>query len=173
MSDAPDDDRPNFLDVRTYEELHRLARQIQRGSPDRLAQPTSLIHEAWERAAKWESGGQQFASRTHFVAVASRTMRRVLLDRVRANKAQKRGGERRQVTLQGLGEAPQMVDAIALSDALDALEQASPRTARVVEMRCFGGLSQPEIAEALGASVRTVASEWRSGKAFLLTQLGS
>jgi len=168
---SSDDPGPDYLDVQTYRELHRLARQIQRGSPDRLAQPTSLIHEAWERAARWESNGQQFASRTHFVAVASRSMRRVLLDRVRANKAQKRGGERRQVTLQALGETPQVVDAIALSDALDALEVASERTARVVEMRCFGGMSQPEIAEALGTSVRTVASEWRSGKAFLLSQL--
>jgi RNA polymerase sigma factor (TIGR02999 family) len=111
--------------------------------------------------------------RQHFLAVAAKTMRWVLMDFARARKRLRRGGE---VARVGLDEAMVMSEhradeVLALDGALESLAQLDPRLAAVVEQRVFGGLTNEEIAAALGVSTRTVKRDWRAAKAFLSTQL--
>lgn len=141
-----------------------------RGSDDTL-QPTALVNEAFMKLATHEAA--EFASREHFVAVAARAMRQILVDHARRRSAEKRGGNRRPVTLNDVpvGDEGRVVDRIALDDALGRLAALNARHARVVELRYFGGLSVPEVAGALGISVATVEREWKQARAWLLVQL--
>jgi RNA polymerase sigma factor (TIGR02999 family) len=155
-----------------YDELRRIARQhMRREQPGRTLQPTALVNEAYLRLV--DAQGIDWRDRTHFFAVASRLMRRVLVDAARARLADKRGGGvSRAVFSEALDAAAERgVDLLALDDALEALGSAHPRKARVVEMRFFGGLGAGEIATMLEVSTDTVTRDWTFAKAWLKAQL--
>lgn len=149
-----------------YEELRRLARgQVHRSSAPHTLDATGLVHEAYLKLA----GGHSLRAenRAHFVAIAGRAMRQVLVDRARQRRAKKRGGEWAPTTLMD-GHRPVTVDfteMLALDEALAALE---PRQRQVVEARFFGGLEETEIAALLGVSERTVRREWVKARAWLM-----
>jgi RNA polymerase sigma factor (TIGR02999 family) len=115
----------------------------------------------------------RWRDRNHFLAMAARLMRRVLVDHARAHAYLKRGGGAVRVTLvdvlAGSDERPH--DVVALDDALEALARVDDRKSRVVELRCFGGLSVDETADVLGVSPETVMRDWKLAKAWLLREL--
>lgn len=160
-----DDRAADTLFAQVYQELRRLAqRQI---SDDALAtlSATELVHEAYLKLLDSED----WSSRAHFMAVASRAMRQIVVDRARARNAQKRGGKLRPITLNDdIMKGVDMNDQIvAISDALEELEARNKDLARLVEMRFFGGLEVKEIAEVLGVSERTAARQWARAKAHM------
>lgn len=159
------------LEEGVYEHLRAIATRIhaERGRGQATLQPTDLVHEAW---IKLERGSGAYATRQHFVAVAARAMRQILVDRDRARSAQKRGGGAHRVTLAGEGTTPEaVVDLLDLDDALNALREIDEEVAAVAELRIFGGLSPEEAGEVIGVSERTAKRRWRFGKAFLASRL--
>ncbi|MEM7352507.1 MAG: sigma-70 family RNA polymerase sigma factor [Acidobacteriota bacterium] len=151
-----------------YNELHRLAeRYMRRERQDHTLQPTALVHEAYLRLI--DQNRVQWRNRAHFFGVAAQLMRRVTLHHVRHLKAAKRGGAARRVSFdEGLWVSERRAsDLLELDRALDRLASLEPRTARVVELRFFGGLTVQEAAEVLGISARTVKREWRLARAWL------
>ena len=170
------DGQPGALDrliPLVYDELRRQARwQLRRERFDHTLQPTALVHEAFLRLAGQSQA--QWQNRRQFFAVASRVMRRVLVDQARARAASKRGDGLTRVALDdavATGASPD-VDVLALDQALDRLEQLDPRQARVVELRYFGGMSAAEAAEAVGLSLATVNRDWAMARAWLFRELG-
>lgn len=161
----------NRLVPLVYEELRGLARrELRRDRPGHSLQPTELVHEAYERLVDLELSWQ---NRVHFYHMAARTMRRVLVDHARARRAEKRGGGAVMLTLDeihGLGDQPAS-DVLDVADALERLAQVDGRLSRVVELYYFGGLTYPEIAEALGISKATVDRDLRFGRAWLRREL--
>lgn len=156
-----------------YAELRRRAAgYLRRERRDHTLEPTALVHEAFlrlldQRQVDWQS-------RTHFVAVAASTMRRVLVDHARHRQRAKRGGGTLcRVTLEPeLAAAPASdVDIVALDQALEQLQQLDAQQARLVELRFFGGLSGEEAAQVIGVSESTAKRDWRSARAFLLQRL--
>jgi len=138
-----------------------------------LLDTTALVHESYLKLVGTE--GVAVEDRHHFFAYASRVMRSVIVDFARAKLAERRGGEAEKVVLDtALGErlaAPES-DVLRVHEALEALAQADERAAQVVEMRYFGGLTEPEIAQVLGLSERTVRRDWEKARLLLLAQLG-
>jgi RNA polymerase sigma factor (TIGR02999 family) len=134
-------------------------------------QTTALVNEAYLRLV--DLSRVQWQDRGHFFAMASRLMRRILVDHARTRRMQKRGGGQRPAPLdEALGVAVERgTDLVALDDALTMLAARDPRKAQVVEMRFFGGLSVADTAEALEVSVETVARDWRLAKLLLLREL--
>jgi RNA polymerase sigma-70 factor (ECF subfamily) len=116
-----------------------------------------------------------WADQTYFYGVAANTMRRVLVDHARRRKRLKRGGDRRRVSIdpESLASAPDALDLVELDEALRRLEAISPRRARVVELRFFGGLGVDDTARMLEISPATVKREWDSARAWLLLQLST
>jgi len=158
---------------RVYAELHRLAEQHMAGQgPRHTLQPTALVNEAWARLAVQEE--LEFDGRDPFYALASRIMRTVLVDHARARNAEKRGGDRRRVTLLDEEEGEQGVelDILALDEALQRLKAMDPELHALVELRFFGGLKHPAIARVQGTSLRTVERNWRLARAWLQGELG-
>jgi RNA polymerase sigma factor (TIGR02999 family) len=157
----------NPLEPRIYAELRSLAAGYLRGErPGHTLQPTALVHEAFLRLGSLSGCAE---SPARFKALAARTMRNVLVDHARRRAAAKRGGERQRVTLdEGLAFlARGELDVLALHEALERFAALDERAARVVELRFFGGLTEPEAAEALGVSLRTVEGDWRMARAWL------
>jgi RNA polymerase sigma factor (TIGR02999 family) len=154
-----------------YAELHRLAHRHLRGwSPDHGLQTTALVHEAYLRLLGSRQVGWQ--NRAHFFALAARLMRRVLVDAVRAQRSQKRGGRAPHVPLDDSAPAPPARrDLVALDDALNALAEIDPGKARIVELRYFGGLTAEETAEVMGVSRITLEREWRVARLWLTREL--
>jgi RNA polymerase sigma factor (TIGR02999 family) len=156
-----------------YAELRRIADRYVRREQARSVQATELVHEAYLRLLK--GAPPQFQNRTHFVALAAISMRRLLVERARARRAAKRGGHQVQVTLDesllAAGDADARVDLVALDRALSALGEIDAQQARIVELRFFGGLSVEETADALGISPATVKRHWTVAKAWLLREL--
>lgn len=156
-----------------YGELHKIAaRHLRHEKPGRTLVTTALIHEAYLRLA----GGQGFEiqNRGHFFALASRQMRRILVDHARGKLAGRRGGGAIQVGLdqaQVAGSAPQSIDLLMLDEALRELENADPRAAKVVELRYFGGYTDKEVVEALGVSLATVRRDWDFACAWLFDKM--
>lgn len=140
---------------------------------DHTLEPTALVHEAFVRLVRsGEGSGVSYESRAHFVAIAARAMRQVLIDHARVKRAQKRGGDSAErITLAGLGTDSEAVDAIHVSEQLERLAQIDPRQAQIVEMRFFAGMTTKEIALVLGLSERTVELEWRMARAWLRREL--
>ena len=158
------------LDAETYAHLRALAGRVHAGRRQGTLQPTALLHEAWLKVAR---SNCQFTDREHFLAVAARAMRQILVDRARARMSQKRGGDRHQVTLSGVGDDPhRIIDVLGLDAAMTKLEAVDPVAAKVAVMRTFGGMTAPETAEALGTSLRSVERAWRFARVFLAQQLG-
>jgi RNA polymerase sigma factor (TIGR02999 family) len=155
-----------------YDELHRLARvQFARERRDHTLQPTALVHEAFLRLMDHEAIDWQ--GRTHFFALASTTMRRILVSHARKHQAAKRGQGGVAVTLsEDHAVAPARdVDVVALDAALAELARLDPRQCRVVELRYFGGLTIEETAAALGISSATVKLDWSLARAWLFREL--
>ena len=134
-------------------------------------QATALVNEAYLRLI--EARGVNWQNRAHFLAMAARLMRRVLVDVARSKRYQKRGGGTVRVTLVddlAVSKEPGR-DLIALDDSLEALARFDERKSRVIEMRFFGGLSVKETAAVLGVSPDTVMRDWKLGRAWLLQEL--
>jgi len=155
-----------------YAELRRLAGGfLSRESIGHTLQPTALVHEAYARMV----GQQQpaFQSRAHFLSIAAKVMRQILIDNARRRKADKRGAGTPKLSLdEACGaavERPQVM--IALSDALEELEKKDALKARLIEMRFFGGLTLDESAEVAGISMESVRYELRLAQAWLHREL--
>lgn len=155
-----------------YEELHALAaRHLRHERPDHTLQPTALVHEAYLRLAGQDRVDWQ--GKTHFRAVAAIAMRRVLVDHARARAAVKRGQGVQRITLSdsiGVSQG-EIIDLMTIQEVLTKLEAKDAETARIVELRFFGDLSEPEIAQYLGISERTVRRRWAWGRAWLRAKL--
>ena len=170
-------DSPESIDglvALAYHELRAIAhRRLAVRGPAGTLSTTALVNEAYLRLVDQSRAGPY--ERSHFLAVASLAMRHVLFDRARERVALKRGGVRRRVTLDDDHLA---VDAepdalLELDDAMHRLAAFEPRLARVVECRFFGGLTEPETAEALGITVRTVQRDWVKARVLLRRALAS
>ncbi len=156
-----------------YAELHRAAaREMRHEKPGRTLQTTALVHEAYLRLLK--DASLSFESRAHFLGIAARAMREILIERARARVAQKRGGQAVRVTLDDVtARTPSpSIDVLALDEALQRLARLDERHARVVELRYFGGLSVEETAAAMGLSPATVKRAWTLARAWLFKELG-
>ena len=153
------------------DELKSIARRHMRSQRNgHVLQTTALVNEAYLRLR--DLGGMRWQDRTHFLAMASRLMRRVLVDFARAEASQKRGGGFIAVTLDEASAASGVTtDLIALDDALGALAKIDPRKGQVVELRFFGGLSVEETAQFLKVSPQTVLRDWRLAKSWLLREM--
>jgi len=155
-----------------YDEFRALAAHHLAGErKNHTLQPTALVHEAYLRLI--DQTRVDWQGRTHFFAIGSQAIRRVLIDHARGKARAKRGGGMARVTLDdAIALAPQRdEDLLALDEALEKLEKLDPRQAKVVEMRFFGGMTVEEVAEALGVSKRTVEGEWTMARAWLLREL--
>jgi RNA polymerase sigma factor (TIGR02999 family) len=159
------------LTPKVLEELQRIARRCLRGErAGQSLQATALVHEAYLRLVDVDQIDWQ--NRVHFLAMAARLMRRVLVDRARLRGYQKRGGGAVKVSLaEGMLTTEREPDLIALDEALNALAGLDVRKSRVVELRFFGGLSVEETAEALEVSPKTVMRDWKVAKIWLLREL--
>jgi RNA polymerase sigma-70 factor (ECF subfamily) len=156
-----------------YRELRRRAGRYMRGErPEHTLQPTALVNEAYLRLT--HKNRIDWRSRAHFYAVASVEMRRILVDHARNRAADKRGGPVEKIPLEDAAaySTSRPEELLALDDALRQLAEWAPRAARVVEMLFFGGLTEAEIAEVLGVSVRTVKRDWSAARAWLHGRIG-
>jgi RNA polymerase sigma factor (TIGR02999 family) len=169
---AGDAAAPEALASMVYDELRRLARmQIRRERPGQTLQPTALANEVWMRLMG--AGRLDVRDRSHFLGIAARAMRQILIERARARKAAKRGGAPERVTLDEAlaGVVPRSIDVEALDEALDRLAAAHPAYARLVELRFFAGLTVEEAADVLDSSPATVKRHWAFAKAWLYREL--
>jgi RNA polymerase sigma factor (TIGR02999 family) len=152
----------------TYQELRAIAhRRLAARNRGGTLSTTGLIHEAYLKLVDQSRAGWQ--DRAHFLALASLAMRHVLVDRARERGALKRGGARRQITLddEALAVEDQPEALLQLNEALERLATLEPRLAQVVECRFFGGLTEPETAAALGLTARTVQRDWVKARVLL------
>lgn len=155
-----------------YDELRRIAAsRMRRERPDHTLQTTGLVHEAYmkltaQRNAKWQN-------RQQFFGVASRVMRRILVDYARGQQRSRRGGKQQKIQLDEiLLVSPDRTDEVlAVNESLSKLEKLDPRQGRIVELRYFGGLTNEEIAEMVGVSTKTVTRELNVAKAWLYGDL--
>jgi RNA polymerase sigma factor (TIGR02999 family) len=155
-----------------FQELHRLAHRYMSGERQgHLLQTTALINEAYIRLTGLES--MDWQNRTHFYAVASQMMRRILVDFARSQKSLKRGGKAPQISIDDIPLVSEDTDLnlVALDDALQIFSQVDERKCRVVELRFFGGLSVSETAEVLKVSPDTVMRDWRLAKVWLRREM--
>jgi RNA polymerase sigma-70 factor (ECF subfamily) len=151
-----------------YEELHRLAhRHMNRERRDHTLQTSALVNEAYLRLINQRD--VQWQNRAHFFSIASRLMRRILVDHARAHNYAKRGGGALRVSLDEAAFVSQerASELVALDDALTSLAAIDQRKCQVVELRFFGGMSVEETATALGVSPITVKRDWSTAKAWL------
>lgn len=156
-----------------HAELHRLARSQMRGERnDHTLQTTALVNEAYLRLI--DLSRVRWQDRSHFFAMSSRLMRRILVDHARSRQFVKRGGGTRTIPFDDASiTRERSVDLVALDDALRTLADIDPRKAQIVEMRFFAGFTVEETAAALGVSPETVMRDWRVAKAWLLRELHS
>lgn len=157
----------------TYEELRELARarlrQRRRGT---LLDTTALVHESYLRFAR--AGRLRLEDRTHFLAYAARVMRSVIVDFARQRVRQRRGGDLKRVPLTdriGGDDARAETEVLQLHEALERLAQHDPRLVQVVEMRYFAGMTDEQIAQALGVADRTVRRDWEKARLLLAESL--
>ena len=156
-----------------YQDLRRLARsRLRQHQTLTLLDTTSLVHESYLKLLG--VGAAVAEDRRHFFAYAAHVMRSVIVDFARARQAERRGGAAEHVALDtGVSAdllAPE-TDVLRVHEALEAVSQADPRAAQVVEMRYFGGLSEAEIADALNLSERTVRRAWEKARLLLMAAL--
>lgn len=160
-----------------YDDLRAIASShLRKEGPGHTLQPTALAHEAFmvlvdQTRVDWKG-------RSHFLAIASQAMRRILIDHARGKDRQKRGGGWKRVELNdnsdpaaGGGGKSSDVDVEALDTALQKLAELDERQARIVEMRYLGGMTVEEVSEALGVSKRTVEGDWTMARAWLRKEL--
>lgn len=173
---APADDGPpsQELSTQVYRQLRVIARaRLRKGGRETLLDTTALVHEAFLRIGGGiAGGGLEVGSVQHarFLAYASRTMRSVIVDLARKRQSERHGGDVVIVTLTGTSSDKHGAgadDIVRVHEALDELARINERLAHVVEMRYFGGLSEPEIAQALEISERTVRRDWEKARLLL------
>ncbi|MGA8027147.1 MAG: ECF-type sigma factor [Bryobacteraceae bacterium] len=167
----------NALDELTplvYDNLRRIAaRYISRERQGFTLSATEVVHEAYQKLAETDLALQD---RAHFLAIASRQMRQVLVDYARTKQRQKRGGDGWQrVTLSEIGEAAnsEQVDILSIQEAMERLTAFDPRKAEIVDLMVFGGVKGKDIADLLGIPEHTVWREWRMARAWLHHELKS
>ena len=156
-----------------YDELHAMARRFMREEyRGHTLQTTALVHEAYLRMGGRVGDGIE--DKVHFLRLAARTMRHVLIDHARKRRAEKRGGKAKRISIQDLGdiEGACGVDLVALEEALERLGALDPKLVQVVELRFFAGLTVEETAKVLGIAPRTVLYDWRMAKAWLRNEMG-
>lgn len=162
------------LGQEVYAQLRRIARRhLSRWGNGVTVSPTTMVHEAWLRLSS--NDGPYWQDRAHFMSVASRAMRQLLVDKARRRMAVKRGGNVPHVSdgePEAADEGVSRLTVLAVDQALTALARHDPALERVVECRFFGGLSNAEAAEALGRSVRSIERDWARARAYLLVALG-
>ena len=165
----PPDLTPDF-----YAQLRQVAARYLRGERgDHLLQPTALVHEAWLRVRRLSR--MDIRNRTHYLALMSRTMRRILVEHARAQRALKRGGGREHIRVEdvvGLS-VKGSTDLLELDAALETLAGLDERASRIVELRFFAGLTEVEIAAHMGMSERWVRKHWAFARAWLQRELGT
>ena len=160
-----------------YGELRRVAgRYLSKERRQHTLQPTALVHEAWLKLQ--HERGVKLQGRTHGLALAAQAMRRLLIDHGRHQKRDKRGGGAQPVALDELLQAAATAgvpveDLLTLEAALTRLEAEDPRAAQVVVLRFFSGMSNPEIAEYMQLSLRTVESDWTYARTWLKRELAA
>jgi RNA polymerase sigma factor (TIGR02999 family) len=155
-----------------YQELRQIAQHhLRQERSDHTLQSTALVHEAYLRLTK--QGAADIEDRAHFLAVASRLMRQILVDHARKHRAAKRGGGLKLELNDAMAfQQEQNVDLIALDKALNELALLDPQQSRIVEMRFFGGLSIEDTAQIIGVSRTTVKREWATARAWLRREVG-
>ena len=155
-----------------YEELRGLARRYFASErAEHTLQPTALVHEVYMRVA--DQTASTWKDKAHFLGIAARVMRQILVDHARRKNAKKRSGKRELLTLDGQagnGE-PEAVDVEVIDRSLTKLAALDARKARVVELRIFAGMTMDEVAEALAVSKRTVEGDWHFASAWLRGEL--
>lgn len=157
-----------------YPELRRIARKhLARRRPGESLESAALANEAYLKLL--HSGGIRCENRSHFLALCSQMIRRILVDHARSRGFAKRGGDAQLVPLDQvlLSAQARGIEVLALDEALEALARIDGRKSRVVELRYFGGLSIEETAEAIGVSLDTAKRDWRMARAWLLVELSS
>ncbi len=161
-----------------YEELHQRAHwQRQKWHGDLTLNTTALVHEAYLKLV--DQSKAEWRDRAHFLSVAAKAIRHILIDYARQRRAEKRGGDTPKYSLEELqlaGMEIAMTDEkadtlVALEEALKLLEEENEREAKVVECRIFGGMTVEETAAAIGVSERTVKSDWSMAKAWLRREM--
>lgn len=163
---------PEGLFELVYQELRRIARGQRRaaGSPATL-DTTALVHEVYLKLHA--SSHARSLDRAHFVSLAARAMRQILVDNVRRRSRLRRGGGIAITQLdERIGMSSDTIDLLALDAALNRLSELDARAGQLVEWHIFGGLGVPEIAQMLNITERTVFRDWRRARAFLVQQLG-
>ena len=173
LIDARQGDEAAFdsLFEHVYGELRRLARAQLRRRSGNTMQTTELVHEAYLRL--FDDRRVSAADRVHFLSLAARAMRQILVEHFRARRADKRGGGAVHAEIDAIQVAAlERGDTLlAIDDALEQLADRDARLGQVVEWKFFGGMTEPEIATALGVSVRTVSNDWRRARAWLTIAL--
>jgi RNA polymerase sigma factor (TIGR02999 family) len=163
-----------------YDELRQLAAQkLAHEAPGQTLQATALVHEAYLRLVASEAGkdasGQPWDSRRHFFAAAAEAMRRILVERARHKQRIRHGGGLQKRPLEENEPAitcpADAIDLLGLNEALDRLEAAFPRRARLVKLRYFAGFTLPQVAELLGISQSTAEADWTFAKAWLKREM--
>ena len=167
----------NRLVPLVYGELRALATSLmRREDAGSTLQPTALVNEVYLKLV--DQRRADVRSQTHFLAIAAEAMRRILVDHARHHLAAKRGGGRRRLTID-VGSATEaaavdsVVDVLAVDDALHRLTDLDARAARVVELRFFAGMTEPQVAMVLGVSERTLRDDWRFARAWLRRELNA
>jgi len=151
-----------------YDELRRIASEnLRSAGPGQTMLTTDLVHESYLKLIG--SRNLSWQNRLHFFSIAATSMRQIIVDHARARRAHKRGGKDIRIPFdEGLAIDGEALDDIAeLDEALCALEKTDARSARIVELRFFGGLTNEEIAELLNVSARTVIRDWEFARAWL------
>jgi RNA polymerase sigma factor (TIGR02999 family) len=157
-----------------YPDLRRAAQRALRNErPGHILQPTALVNEAYVKLAR--DNKAPWESRSHFIAVAARIMRNVLVDYAREHRSKKRGGGAQFNSLEtAVGAAVEDPESLLLlDDTLTRLSKEHPRKGRLIELHCFGGVSLVEAAEYLGISENTAQRDWKFAKAWINRELGS
>lgn len=155
-----------------YDELRALAANyLRRERPDHTLQPTALVHEAYLKLM--QRATLDIRNRTHFFALASGAMRQILVDHARAHRALKRGGGWQRIAVdESLGVRDgRFEDVLELDEALTKLAERDARAARIVELRFFGGLTEPEVAQEMEMSERWVRKQWAFARAWLRREM--
>jgi RNA polymerase sigma-70 factor, ECF subfamily len=168
MADAHDIRGGDGLVPLVYERLKSIAEScFRRSGEGQTLQPTALVHEAYLKLALHEQAA--WRDEEHFCAVAATAMRQILIDRARRRRRGKHGGAGDRVTLTGISspESPDVVDVLALHQALEELAALDPRAAQLVELRFFAGLNLPQVARVLDVSLSTAEKEWRRARAWI------
>jgi RNA polymerase sigma factor (TIGR02999 family) len=174
LRDATDGHQQDLNELMSliYDELRRLAaRYLRRERGEHTLQPTALVNEAYLRLI--DQSDLQWQNRAHFLAIAAKSMREILVEYARSHNADKRGGGAKRITLSKAIAffEERDLDLVMLDDGLNELEAIDPQKCRIVELRFFSGMTIDETAEAIGLSTATVTRQWRLAKAWLYRRI--